>query len=130
MRGTGSKVWLEFRKPVPDWSGAAWSVTTTYATGDQVYDAASGDYYVSLVDSNTGNACSTSATKWERIEMPYVLAQFIAQAAYADAARADGRADLYATEEQRAQELLLQALRENDRRGGTARRLPVSVRLT
>ena len=41
----------------------AWNVGTTYSTGDLVNST--GDYYKSLVDSNVGNAPSSSPSEWE-----------------------------------------------------------------
>lgn len=124
VRGHTPRPWIEFRLPVPSWTGDAWASGTTYALDDQVWDATSGDYYRSLAGANTGNAV-TDAAWWERIELPAILAEAVAQGAAADALRADGRGEIFPTENALAEQWLLEALTENDRRSGTARHLPV-----
>jgi hypothetical protein len=125
VRGTAAVVWVELRKRVPSWSGEDWVGTATYGIGEQVWGG--DDFYASLTAGNTGNPVS-DASKWAVIEFPYVLVEAVAQGAYADAVRADGRQELYGIEAEESQLLLELALSEEERRGGTARRLAVGGR--
>lgn len=104
--GTETIVWVEFRKQSPSWSGTIYNAATTYALDDQAWDPTGGDYYRSLVGSNTGNAV-TDTTKWERIDVPYVLSAYIAEGAYADVlGKTEGQQDKYPTESDEAFGLL------------------------
>lgn len=127
VRGSATSVWVELRRQVPLWRGDDYGASTTYAAGEVVWDQTTGDYYKSRQDSNTGNAV-TATTYWERLDFPYILSEAVAQGAYADAVRADGRQELFPIENSEAARLLQQAMGENDRRGGTARRMAVISR--
>ena len=78
-QGTG---WFQYRRPVPDWSGATYATGTIAAEGDRYYYAAEGDFFKSLVDSNS--ALPTDTASWERIEFPAFLADYVAVSVQAD----------------------------------------------
>jgi hypothetical protein len=83
---------VQYRVRPPQLTRVAYSGATTYAEGDLVYDATSGDCYRSLVGSNTGNAVS-SATHWERQRIPEFLSEYVRRATFAELLRNDGRGD-------------------------------------
>jgi hypothetical protein len=90
VRGDQGRVYAEFRTRVPEWTGATFSAGThaSAAAGTQVYDNALGDYYQALI--TTPGADLTDATKWLRLDFPYVLREAVPQLAYADLLRGDG----------------------------------------
>jgi hypothetical protein len=81
--GTANVVWPEFRPPCPTFSGATRSDTATYASGDQVYDAATGDYWIAQAAVSAAQSPTTHPEKWARVEFPWYLAEYVAQSAYA-----------------------------------------------
>lgn len=129
VRGTANTVWIRLRERAPSWEAPAgnYSATATYSEDDQVWSSAEGDYFRSLIDSNTGNAL-TDTTKWERIAFPYVLRDCVAQGAYADMLRMDGQHDKFTTEDAEARRLLRREFDKLERQQGQHRPLPVRTR--
>jgi len=81
--GTASVIYPEFRKPCPVFSGATRSDTATYVSGDQKYDAATGDFWIANAAVSAGQSPTTTPAKWDRVVFPYYLAEYVAQSAYA-----------------------------------------------
>ncbi len=119
--------WLRFRERAPAWEGEVYAEDETYALDDQVYDPTEGDFFKSLVAGNSGNAV-TDATKWERIDFPYVLRDAAAQGAYADMIRMDGQHDKFLSEDREARRLLRREFDKLERQQGQHKALPVRTR--
>ncbi len=81
--GKANVVWVEFRERIPSWSGPVRSDAESYSAGQTVFDAATGDFWTASGSVNPGQSPTTNPERWERIEFPYYLAEFVAQSAYA-----------------------------------------------
>lgn len=81
--GTANVVFPEFRKPCPQFSGAPRDEAETYDAGEQLYDADTGDYWTAVESIAAGESPTTDPDKWERVEFPWYLAEYVAQSAYA-----------------------------------------------
>lgn len=75
--------WVEFRLRVPSWTGAVRSDTATYLSGVTVFDAETGDFWTSNAAIAAAESPTTTPAKWDKIEFPYFLSEFVAQSAYA-----------------------------------------------
>ena len=48
-----------------------------------MYDTATGDYWTSNQSISAGESPTTNPEKWDKVEFPYFLAEYVAQSAYA-----------------------------------------------
>jgi hypothetical protein len=87
MAACGSRVYVTFRKPVPQFTATEWDAAEAYAADDLVYDDETGECY-KAVQAGTNHAVTDEAY-WERVEFPARLKNFVTVAAYADALRGD-----------------------------------------
>lgn len=90
--GISGTVWVKFQTGRPEFTSDVYASATSYAVGDLVYDSDSGECYESLAASNQGNTV-TDATKWRKVNFPYVLAEFVKCMAQAIALEDDGQYD-------------------------------------
>jgi hypothetical protein len=81
------EVWITFRLAPPQFTHTPYSAGSTYALGDLVYLAATGECYRSLAAANTGNTPSSSSAWWVKVDFPEILADWTKQAAYSDLLR-------------------------------------------
>ena len=105
-------VWLEFRKPAPEFTGTAWSGTkATYALNELVYLSSSGQCYKALVAgaSNTNKNPASETTYWEVVSFPAAIAGFVKRAACADCLRDSKQTSRAQMEENRAYTELYEA---------------------
>lgn len=98
-------VWVEYRIRPSEMSATTHSTLTTYAAGDRVYLAATGQTYRALA-TNTNQVPNVAPTFWAVEPFPYVLAPHVTHAAYADALREDGQHDKARIERSEAESLL------------------------
>ena len=98
-------VWVEYRIRPSEMSATTHSTLTTYAAGDRVYLAATGQTYLALA-TNTNQVPNVAPTFWAVEPFPYVLAPHVTHAAYADALREDGQHDKARIERSEAESLL------------------------
>ena len=127
VAGDQAVVWVQFRRRAPQWTGELYSATTTYALAAQAQDNAETgdqDFYKSLAAGNLGNAL-TDATKWERIDFPWVLRDAAARAAYSEALRGDGQTEKALIEMVEAVKLADKEFEKIDRQQSQGRALPV-----
>lgn len=87
-----NQVWIEFQQPPPQFTSDEFDDTATYAVGDRVYYATTGEAYLCIAATTAGDL-PTDTTKWTKIDMPEVFAQALARLAAADALREDGQDD-------------------------------------
>jgi len=108
----GTQVWIKFMSRPNIYTLTVWDATTTYATGDLVYDPVSGNDYTSAQDANT-NHDVTDTDWWSLVPFPFVIAEPVWRGAYSDALRDEGQTAKAQAEEQAAmQELQLAITRE------------------
>lgn len=120
-------VWVQFLEPPFDLTGADWSNSVTYAAGDTVYDSSTGDYYKSLIDSNTD--LLTVATSWRRLSIPAIFKSYLAHGAYADAlGKEEGQQEKYGSENDEALIYLVTEVDSEQRAMGQAGPLHVVTR--
>lgn len=81
--GTANVVWVEFRPPPPNFSGVVRSDTATYAAGVTRFDTATGDFWTSNTSIAAGESPTSAPAKWDKVEFPEYLAEYVAQSAYA-----------------------------------------------
>lgn len=75
-------VWVEFKVRPNVWSSTLWTAGT-YAAGTIRYYTGDGEVYLALTSTNA--TPGTDATKWQKLDFPAVLANFVKRAAAADA---------------------------------------------
>lgn len=125
VRGTESKVWVEFMRRPPSWLGEDWDEDTTYGEGDVVYSTEEGDWYRSLEDTNTDEVTEDS---WERVDFPWVLRECAAQGGYADMIRGTEPPAVVAEEERQAWKMAGEEFERAEKGQGRERQLNVLVR--
>jgi len=78
-----NSVYLEFRERLTDLSGMTeYSATATYAVGDAVYF--SGEAYTVIIATSAGESPTTNPEKYTQFEVPYILANYLKRAVFAD----------------------------------------------
>jgi len=81
--GCANPVWVEFRARPNVYTGAFRSETATYAAGTEVYDVATGDYWTANQAVAAGESPTSHSYKWDKVEFPYIFAEYVAQSVYA-----------------------------------------------
>ena len=103
----GGSVFVEYRIIPPELSGSLWDNTTTYYAGSQVYfDSGSNtgtlhpvvgkpysaNFYTCLL-LNNNHIPEQNPTVWSKVKIPYIFAQYISRAVFADYLRSEGQFD-------------------------------------
>lgn len=114
--------WIKFRRRIPSWSGTVHAPDEVYTAGDQVYYST--DYYRA---KETTSALPTDATKWEKIEMPYVFRSSVPRAAFAAWLTSEGQIDKSGRNKAIADGLNESEIMEIESRQSQSRALPVRV---
>jgi len=81
--GCVNVVWLEFQGRVPEFTNLIYDSTQGYSAGVTRYDTTTGDCWTTLVAVTPGQSPSATPAKWSKVDFPYVLAEYVAQSAYA-----------------------------------------------
>ena len=102
-------VWINYRQPAPEFTGAAWRAGTVYPVGSLVYFLDDGECYKANAATSAGESPSNTAAKWDRQPLLQILAPFVELAAYADALAEDGQTDKAGIIESRALDRLAAA---------------------
>lgn len=104
-----NSVYVWFRIRVPDFRGADYSASSTYAIGVTRYYTNSagsvdfeGDFWTTVSATAAGENPETTDAKWTRLEFPAWLRECVAHGAYADWLRLDGEGDLAPVEDDKA----------------------------
>ena len=125
LRDNATPVWLEYRIVRPSLTGSVYSSTSTYASGDQVYHT--GNFY----DANTAVAVnespSTSASKWDVVQIPAIFQSYLIRGVYSDYLRATGNNELAMAADRNAESLLMMEADKLYRQQGQTRRLDVQT---
>ena len=124
--GLASVVWVEFRIRPSVYAGAVRSDTIAYAAGDERYDTATGDFWTANAAVNPGESPTTTPAKWDRVEFPYFLAEYVAQSAYAQMTdKEEETPENFAVEDGTGFPLLAAELDKIERQQGQTRQLNV-----
>lgn len=84
-----ARPYLRFRPLPPQFSWTEWDNTETYAAGDLVYLAATGQSYKSLQAANLNKDPSTQTDYWEQAECPQFLKRYLKHAVAAELTQED-----------------------------------------
>jgi hypothetical protein len=140
VMGSDPVVYVEFRRRVPDYSGADYDATDDYAVGSQVFSG--GDYYQAIVAngptvvvagsspvSYVGAKAVTQSAYWSKIQFPYTLARYCALGAAADInAKVQGGALTKPMEEEETYTLLVEEFTKRTRVGRRDNSTQLAVR--
>lgn len=125
---TWGKVWIEFRLRPPQLTGAAYSSTTAYAVGDQVYFTTTGHLYTCLAITTAGESPASAAAKWSVVEIPLELKEYVSHWAYCRWLTIDGQGDKAAAAERHKTTILARLADRWFRQQGQVRRTQVLTR--
>jgi len=123
LRDDLSPIWLEYRIARPNLIGDAWSSTSTYASGDQVYS--SSNLYDANAETLAGESPATHASKWDLVKIPKLFQGYLIRGAFADYLRATGDNELAAQADINAESMLMMESDKLYRQQGQVRRLDV-----
>jgi len=126
LKHTFSFVWLYFRVRRPELKGDPFDQTLTYVAGDQVYFVTSngkGNFYTANQATNLGEDPEHYAPKWDLVQIPYFLRQYLIQGGYADWLTGDGQQDKSNGAEVLANAALEFEADKLQRQGGQVRRI-------
>lgn len=130
---TVTGVWVYFRRQCPQFSGADYSASATYAVGDSMYytnTAGKGNYYLCAVVTTAGQNPDSTPASWTRQELPYDFFEYVIHSAYADWLRSDGQNDKAAQADAYAMELQMTATEKVERQQRFVPQLIVQTHLT
>lgn len=118
-----TKVWVKGRKQRPTLSGDNFSSTATYSSGDQVYH--SGQFYNANAATSAGESPTTTASKWDVVEIPYVFQGYLIRGTYADHLKAMGNNEIAAAADLDAEAVLTLEADKLLRQQGQVKRMRV-----
>lgn len=126
--GVPASVWVRFRRRCPRWEGAEFSPSATYAAGVTRYYASAtegfaGDYWLTLDATTAGQDPEDTPAKWQRLEIPRFLHDFVAHGCAEDRLRADGQLEKAVAEEAPAWTYLYDERDQRQNQGGPSRRV-------
>lgn len=123
--------YVEFRLRPPVFSGDTWASSSSYSVGDQVYFSDSdtkGNFYDCATATTATQSPATFASKWTKVDIPYVFGRYLIQAGHADYLTTDQQGERKAQEELFATELLTNQVTLVSGQQGQYRRVAVSTR--
>lgn len=112
--------WVKFRRRIPSWAGTLYVSNEVYTAGSQVYYST--DYYRAKVNTSD---LPTDATKWEKLEIPYVFRSSVPRAAFAGWLTSEGQIDKSGRNKAMADVANETEIMEIEARQGQSRALPV-----
>ena len=115
-----ASLWIEYRLPCPELTGADYSALAVYAAGAAVLY--SGDYYLATTATTAGQSPDTTPTSWSKIELPWRLRDYLVHAAGADMLRAQGQLEKAVAEQSMADDRLYDQLLIHETQSRQARR--------
>lgn len=77
-------VFVFYRTVKPEITGEKFSSSTAYSAGDQVYDIDQGNFFTANATTTAGQSPTSTPSKWDIVEIPYISRNYLIYAAYAD----------------------------------------------
>jgi hypothetical protein len=108
LRNVPPSLWIEYRRPCPDWEGAAYSAAATYAAGEQVYF--DNDFHRCVTATSAGESPTSAPAKWVRLEIPWRFGDYAAHSAAAEKLRPEGQTEKAIVEQTKAEDRLYDQL--------------------
>lgn len=105
----GYPVFLYYRKGCPDYSGLAFSTTTSYTVDTQILynDATNGyDFWKCVVATSANDSPASAPTKWTELQLPEFLFNYVTYSSFADYLRMDAQVEKAQMMDAQAQEYL------------------------
>lgn len=131
--GCAAVVWAEFQTRAPVFAGPTRDDVTAYTTGTEVYDSVTvdsgtGDYWIANQNINPGESPTSVPAKWNKVTMPYYLAEFVAQSAYAQLVdKEQEQPENFTVQQAAGYPLLAAEIDHIERRQGQTRQLNVKL---
>jgi hypothetical protein len=131
------KVWVEYRTRPPELFGLGWQQAVEYKVGSQAFfdvgslsgaykpqagRVFSGNFYNCKVN-NVNKRPSEHTDEWEKVQIPYEFAPYVARAVFADYLRSEGQMDSARIAEAEAQAFLDEEIDKISRQQGQIRRI-------
>ena len=125
--------YLYYRKRCPDYAASDYSASATYVIDDQIYfTAADGtsDYWKCLATTSAGESPTTTPSKWEKLEVPYMFLDYAVYSSYADWLTIEGQAGKALAMKGVAEELLTKELERQELQMGVTMPTRYSTHVT
>lgn len=87
-------LYIYYRQTCPNWTGTAYSASSTYTVGQQVYyttTAGPSDYYTCIVATTAGQSPDTNPNSWQVITVWDTFLNYCTYSAYGDWLISDGQ---------------------------------------
>lgn len=135
-----STVWVEYRLPKPNLYGDAYNAASAYASGGQIFfnigsangsyqptatTLSSGNFYTANQSTSAGQTPLTHASKWDIVQLPYFLGEYLVRGVFADYLRTGNLPQSAAAAEADAEVAKQQAIDRVLRAQGQVRRMDV-----
>lgn len=98
-------VWLNYRIRPPRLTGAAYSATTAYTAGQQIYYSSTttaGNFYDCATSTSAGESPDSAAAKWSVVSIPFPFKFYLQQVLYAEWLAREGQGDKSLLEQKKA----------------------------
>lgn len=119
--------YLWFRKTVPTLTGALYSSSSAYNTGDQVYDNTAGQFYEANQSVVAGsNSPTDQPSYWDVVAIPNIFFDYLVRGTYSDYLRHNGELDRARVAEADARDVLDHELLKLHTQQGQTTRLEVA----
>lgn len=103
-----SFAWITYRIRTVRLFGDAFSTTTVYTAGQQIYYSTGvrGNYYDCIVTTTAGDTPISAPSKWSIVNIPLIFQRYLEWGGYADWLRNDGQTDKAMVEDDKATSFL------------------------
>lgn len=125
VRGADAVVWVEFRRRPNDFTGNTWA-SGSFAVDAQVYYPTTGEFYRCLAAATS--ELPTDTAKWVKLDFPLWLRASVAQAAFADTLKIQGKTSKWVEEMREARRLLQREFDKVERMQGQTEQMNVMTR--
>lgn len=99
-----TEVYVNYRRPAPQFTTTAWNIATAYAVGDTVYYSTTGECYAAIA-ATTGDL-PTDTANWEKLDFLRVIADAAVQGAMSEARAEEGQHTVSGVMDQKMEALL------------------------